>query len=152
MPDPLDFDATTPRFALPLLFSGQAHKEFFVNEALARLDAAIHPALLGEASEPPEGSEDGDAWLVGSDAEGAWASQEGTLAVRQAGQWLFVEPSPGLRVLDLSTGQFAHFSTAWQKPLPVAEPSGGLMVDSEARVAISALISALRAAGIFPSA
>lgn len=30
MPEPLDFTARTPRFSLPMLFAGQAQKEFTV--------------------------------------------------------------------------------------------------------------------------
>jgi hypothetical protein len=151
MPDPIAFDATTTRYRLPLLFSGQAHKEFFVNEALARIDAVLDAKVLGEASDPPEDSEDGDAWLVGPGATGGWEGQEGALAILQPGQWLFVEPVAGMRVFDVSTGQFAHFFEGWQKPTAIAEPTGGFAVDSEARAVIGLLISALRAAGIFPS-
>jgi hypothetical protein len=56
-----------------------------------------------------------------------------------------------MRVLNLATGQFLHYLGGWQKPAPIEEPSGGLYVDSLARAAIGALISALRAAGIYPS-
>ncbi len=42
MSDPVQFEGATPRFALPLLFAGQAQKEFFVNEALLRADMVLH--------------------------------------------------------------------------------------------------------------
>ena len=122
-----------------------------MNEALARLDAAIHLAVQGEANSPPASSDDGEAWLVGNDPAEAWAGQAGAVAVRVAGQWLFLQPVPGMRLYDTGVGQFAYFSAGWQKPVAIQEPTGGSVVDSEARVAISALISALRAAGIFPS-
>jgi hypothetical protein len=69
----------------------------------------------------------------------------------QAGQWLFTSPIDGLHIFSRSTQQFFVFSGTWQKPTLVEEPSGGMNVDSEARAAIGALISALRAAGVFPS-
>jgi hypothetical protein len=152
MPDTLSFDSQTARMALPLLFAGQAQKEVFHNEALARIDGLLHACVRGEKSEPPADAADGECWLVGSEASGAWTGQESSLAMRQAGQWLFAAPAAGMRVFDASMQQFAVFSAAWQKPAAVEEPRGGLYVDSEARAAIGALISALRAAGIFPSA
>ena len=36
---PVDFDTATARHGFPMLVAGQAQKEFFVNEALARIDA-----------------------------------------------------------------------------------------------------------------
>lgn len=152
MPDPVTFASTTTRLALPLLHAAQAGKEFFHNEALARIDGLMHAAVKGEESEPPTTPEDGDCWLVGPDAVAAWEGYEGSLAIRQAGQWLFAAPVSGMRIYDLPTRQFAIFSDVWQKPAAIEEPSGGLNVDSQARAAIGALISALRAAGIFPSA
>lgn len=151
MPAPLIFDSATARFSLPLLFAAQAHKEVFHNEALARIDALLHAAILGETNEPPENSNDGDCWLVGAAATGGWTGLQGSLAMRQAGQWLFTAPAPGMRIFDLSAGQFWVFSAGWQKPAAIQEPSGGQVVDSEARAAIGALISVLRASGVIPS-
>lgn len=151
MTDTIAFDSATARLRLPLLFAAQAQKEVFHNEALARIDGLLHAAVLGEAEEPPQTSEDGDCWLVSAAAGEAWAGQEGCLAMRQVGQWLFAAPTDGMRVFDQSTRQFFVFSGTWQKPTLVEEPSGGMNVDSEARAAIGALISALRAAGVFPS-
>jgi len=42
MTDPITFDSTSPRFGLPLLFSGQVQKEVYLNEALSRLDGLTH--------------------------------------------------------------------------------------------------------------
>lgn len=152
MPEPIAFDSATARLALPLLHAGQAHKEAFHNEALARIDALLHSAVAGEASHPPIAPEDGECWLVASGAQDEWTGHDGLLATRQAGQWLYVEPVAGMRLLDKSSGQFRVFINGWQKAANVEEPTGGLYVDSEARAAIGALLSALRASGFFPPA
>jgi hypothetical protein len=41
MSDPLTFENSSPRFGLPFLYVGQAQKEFYVNEALARHSIAL---------------------------------------------------------------------------------------------------------------
>jgi len=55
-------------------------------------------------------------------------------------------------VYDRATGQEWLFSTTWQAATAPAEPSGGAVVDSEARAAIAQLIAELRVAGVFPAA
>ena len=151
MSDPLAFASITPRMSLPLLFAAQAHKELFHNEALARIDALMHPSVEAESNVAPDAPIEGGCWLVGPDPTGAWAGSPGTLALFQAGGWQFAKPVAGMRVLNLATRQFLHYFDGWQKAERIEEPSGGLYVDSHARAAIGALISALRAAGIYPS-
>lgn len=152
MPDPVVFTSATPRHALPLLFAGQSQKEAFVNEAHALTDALLHPAIEGEASDPPAEPVEGECWLVGSAASGEWNGEDGKLACREAGNWLFVAPCDGLSVLDKSSGQQLRFCDGWQVAEPPAEPTGGATEDAEARAAIVGLIDALRVAGVFATA
>jgi hypothetical protein len=149
MTDPVSFTSATPRFSLPLLFSGQAQKEFYVNEAHALADALLHAACEGEAADPPATPAEGQAWLVADSATGAWTGMDGKLASYQAGNWLFAAPNDGMRLFDRSTGQFIFFHGGWQRPVTPAGASGGTTVDSEARAAIADLVSALTQAGIF---
>lgn len=150
MSDPFLFDIASPRFGLPLLFPGQAQKETFVNEAHALADALLHPAIEGEAAAPPPTPADGRSWLVSASATGDWAGHDGKLACRQAGNWLFVSPRDGMRLLDRSTGQERRFFGTWKIADEAVEPTGGSIVDAEARVAILQLIVALKVAGIYP--
>lgn len=150
MSDPFLFDTASPRFGLPLLFPGQAQKAAFVNEAHALADALLHIAIEGEAATPPVTPADGASWLVDAAATGDWAGQDGKLACRQAGNWLFVAPRDGMRLLDRSTGQERRFFGSWRIPEEAVEPTGGSIVDAEARVAILQLIVALKVAGIYP--
>jgi hypothetical protein len=148
MTDPITFTSASPRFALPLLFSGQAQKEAFVNEAHALVDALLHPAIEGTQDVPPADPEDGECWLVGNAPTGAWTDHSGALASFQAGSWAFAAPRDGLRLLDNSSGQLLLYRGGWQRPATPAEPSGGTTVDSEARTAIVALIEVLIESGI----
>lgn len=131
--------------------AGQAQKEFFVNEAHALLDALLHPAVEGEANDPPMSPVQGETWLVGSAPTSAWAEHTGDLASFQAGTWVFAAPRDGLRVLDKSAGQDIRYDGGWQRAATPASPTGGATIDSEARAAIAELVSALVAGGILAS-
>ena len=149
MSDPISFDSTSPRFGLPLLFAGQAQKEVFVNEAHALADALLHCAIEGIATAPPASPVEGTNWLVAAAATGDWAGKVGLLAPRQGGNWIFVSPRDGMRLMNRATGQDMRFAGTWQNPAAPASPAGGTVIDDGARTAIAGLITALRAAGIF---
>ena len=151
MTEPISFSSITPRHALPNLFTAQAQKEFTVNEAFARIDALLHPAIEGEADAPPSAPAQGETWLCGSAPTGDWAGHGGELATMQAGNWLFAKPSTGMTLFDKSRGCIARFDVAWRHADMVAPPSGGTTEDAEARSAISGLIAALVSAGILPA-
>lgn len=151
MSDPISFTSTTARFALPFLFAGQAQKEVFVNEGHARTDMLLHPAVEGEASAPPATPQDGECWLVGAAATGAWVGHDGELAGRQSGNWLFAQPRNGMAVFDLSAGKIRRYVNGWQAASAVAAPAGGTVIDIQARGAINGLIAALVAGGILPA-
>jgi hypothetical protein len=149
MIDPLTFASTSPRHALPFLFAGQAQKEFFVNEAFARVDALLHPAVAGERADAPSDPAAGECWLVGDGATGAWAGHDGAVACWQASEWLFIAPAPGMRVYDAASRQFIVFADTWRRAPTPAEPTGGAVVDQQARDVIATLLAALKSAGVF---
>lgn len=149
MTDPLAFVSATPRYGLPLLFSGQASKEFYVNEAHAIADALLHCAVEDLAETPPASPGDGECWLVGAVPTGAWVGQAGKIACRQLGQWLFLDPRDGLAVVNRATGQILRFRGGWIVPSLPSLPSGGATMDSECRSALANLVDALIEAGIF---
>lgn len=151
MSDPVVFTSVTPRHGLALLFAGQSQKELTVNEAHARADTLLHPAIEGEASAPPVEPEEGDCWLIGAGATGDWTGEDGKIACRQLGNWLFVTPRDGLSMLDRSTGQNLRYLDGWQAAEAPAAPTGGTTADTQARTAIVGLIDALRTAGVFPA-
>jgi hypothetical protein len=150
MTDALVFSASSPRLGLPLLYAGQAQKEAFVNEANARLDASVHCAIEGSAATPPAAPVEGSSWLVTAPASGDWAGQEGSIAARQSGNWLFLLPFDGLQLFNRATQQFAHYAGGWKVAPGVPLPQDGTVIDQEARSTLANLVAALQTAGILP--
>ncbi|WP_128891616.1 DUF2793 domain-containing protein [Erythrobacter sp. HKB08] len=142
------FPDRTARFGLPLLFPGQAQKEFFLNQALCLADFLHHAAVLGEADTPPAAPEDGEFWLIGENPSEDWFGRAGALAGWQAGAWHFIAPTPGMKLFDRSTSQFLLFRDGWRRAASPEQPSGGTVVDEELRAAFTALVEALEVSGI----
>ncbi|MXP48063.1 DUF2793 domain-containing protein [Altererythrobacter luteolus] len=150
MSDPIQFTEASPRFALPFLFAAQSQKEFFVNEALARTDILLHPAIQAEIPVPPANPADGHCWLVADGGTGEWTGRDGLIAGYSSGSWIFAIPTTGMRIYDLSKGQYRLFRDGWIGPDAPAQPTGGTAPDTELRAAFADLIEALTNAGIFP--
>jgi len=148
MSHPITFESSTPRLALPLLFAGQAQKEFTVNEALLRADLALHCTVEGEVAVPPSTPLAGQAWLVAANPSGAFAGHTSAIAGYTAGGWRFIAAQAGLRVYDKTSGCFRHYTNAWQRCVAPATPGGGTTIDQEARTAIGNILEKLIAAGI----
>ena len=159
----------TERYELPLLQSGQSQKEITHNEALIRLDALLHLAIESQAAAaPPASPEPGQCWIVAASAAGAWAGKEGQVAQFHAGGWSFIEPADGCLAWVKDEGLFAYRSAgdwrsdAWPvrrlrlggatmltAPQPaIANPSGGGVVDAEARSILVQVLEALREQGL----
>ncbi|MCP9221699.1 DUF2793 domain-containing protein [Erythrobacter sp. LQ02-29] len=127
---------------------GQAQKEFFVNEALARLDVLIAPAVVGVADTPPADPDEGDMWLVGTAASQSWADRPDHFPTFTGGDWLFCAPVSGMRAWDRSAACHLLFRDGWHLASPPQLPDGGATIDSEARETIRDLIATLQAAGV----
>jgi hypothetical protein len=153
MSEPIAFPSATPAIGLPLLIAGQAQKEFFVNEALCLLDALYPRTVLASQSAPPATAAEGTCFRVTQGAAAAWAGREGDLAVMIGGDWRFVRPSEGMQVFDRAAGHWLAFFTQWESVVAPAAPSGGTVIDTEARAAIATLVQALLTLGVLaPSA
>lgn len=131
--------------------AGQAQKEVYLNEGLARLDALLHGVVEAQTETPPSAPQDGQTWLVATGATGVWSGHAGKVACFQQGQWLYQMPRDGLRLFNRATGQEMFYFGSWKSPARPPSPTGGTVVDAQARAAISALIDSLILAGVLPS-
>jgi hypothetical protein len=160
---------TTPRFALPFILPGQAQKELFHNEALARIDLALHPAVEGPpGADPPPDPVQGECRIVGAGAAGSWSGRDNMLAMWTESGWRFLAPAPGTSAWNKAEsvpliwdgdqwrdGELAcagllvdGVKVVGERQPAVASPSGGTIIDAEARAAINALTAALMSHGL----
>jgi hypothetical protein len=151
MTEPITFRSTTPKYQLPMLFSGQVQKEFFVNHAHLLLDTLVHTATKGVASVPPAAPVEGDTWLIDVAANEAWTGKDGHLAVWAGSEWLFISPRKGMSVYDEGAGHFFVFDSNWESASAPTAPVGGTTIDTEARQALETLVQSLQKIGIIAS-
>ncbi len=140
----------TPRFSLPLLAAGQAHKELFHNEALTLLDLLTDISVLEISDDPalltPAA---GDCWLIGSSPLAEWEDYSDHIAGWSAGGWRFISPRESMRIFIANIGGLAVFRNgAWQVAEQVFSPAGGSVIDNEARTAIESILASLQTFGL----
>lgn len=105
---------TTPHLAITLVEQSQAQKEITVNEALARIDAATGSGVISRTVSTPPGSPvDGDSYIVGSSATGAWAGKENAIAFYSSG-WQFITPKEGMTLwVNNEDTHYAYNGSTW---------------------------------------
>ena len=159
----------TARFDLPFILPGQAQKELYHNEALARVDALLHPAIEGPPlAQAPAQPQEGQCWIVASAAVGTWSGNDHWLATWTGGGWRFIAPQQGMCLWNKAAGHWVYRNGAsWSDgELPAARivvggqqvvagrqpsilnPSGGTIIDAQARAALGQVIATLMSHGL----
>jgi hypothetical protein len=106
--------ADTTRLVLPLLSASQAQKHVTVNEALNLLDAIVQAGVIDkDLTAPPGSPSEGDMYIVGASATGAWASHDDDFAVYQNGAWVFVTPLNGFISWVTDEEVFYVYDSGW---------------------------------------
>jgi Protein of unknown function (DUF2793) len=148
MTEPIAFTSITPNVGLPLLFAGQAQKEFYVNQALTILDALAQQAVVASLPQPPANADDGSCYRIAAPATGEWSGHADRLAIRIAGSWHLVTPAQGMMMFDRAAGVWLCFRSEWQSAPALAAPDGGAVIDVEARTMLAQLVAGLRSIGL----
>lgn len=162
-------DNQTARLALPMLQPGQAQKELYHNEALALIDLSVQATVANVGQNVPATTPQfGESWIVGAAPTGVWASCANHLAGWTTGGWRFVAPFAGMRVWSLADGVEARFAAgSWTlgdtraarlliggtqvvggQQAAIALPTGGTVIDAEARATINTILVTIRAHGL----
>jgi hypothetical protein len=61
---------------------------------LVRIDLALHPSVEGELASPPADPTEGECWLVGAGASGAWSGKERMIAGWTSAGRRYLAPPP----------------------------------------------------------
>ena len=149
MAEPISFPSATPTFALPLLFAGQAQKEFFINQSSSMIDSLMMKCIDNSIASPPNEPVEGATYRIATSAQGDWSDHEDEVAIFVGGAWVYVPPFDGMTLFDRTLGAFLHYQSGWQAAEEPIEATGGSTVDVEARQMINELVEALRKVGIF---
>jgi hypothetical protein len=119
-------------------------------------------------AEPPAAPEEGQCWIVASPGTGDWEGRDGLLAMWSEGGWRFLAASPGTIAwtkaaslpllwdgtqwgegMLLSSGLAVNgVRVVGPRQAGVPSPSGGTIIDEEARAAITAITAALMSHGL----
>ena len=127
---------------------GQAQKEFYVNQALTILDALEQRTVAGSMSQPPANAGEGACYRVTAPASDQWSGHTDHIAIRISESWHFVVPAEGMMMFDRAAGYWLCFRAAWENAPALGVPSGGTVIDVEARAALAQLIAGLRSIGL----
>lgn len=162
----------SPRHGLPYLVSGQSQKEVTHNEALALADALLVPVVEDFApASPPSLPQPGQCWIAGAAPSGVWSGQDHALCLWTDGGWRFLLMPEGACVWNRADGIMVQRTAAgWDVGIvhaaeirvagnkivgsrqpAIADAGGGAIVDLEARIALNAVLSSLRAHGLIAS-
>lgn len=121
--------AETATLKLPLVAAAQAQKHVTVNEALARIDAALQLSVVSRSlATPPTTPVDGSVYLVPQGGVNDWDSKDGQLAFALNGGWDFLEPLAGWRVYVADEAVHLNFDGSdWKGGVLSSSPFGAAM-------------------------
>lgn len=134
----------TPLLGLPYILPSQAQKHVTHNEGLNRLDAIVQLAVLQRTlNTPPITPAEGDRYIVAPGGTSEWQGQDGNIATRRDGSWLFVAPKAGWQARVLADASSVIFNgSGWEvPPLELNDlPGVGIntTIDATNRLAVAA--------------
>lgn len=128
--------STEPITGLTYQEAGSRQTDAVQNAELNFIGAWLNCVVLSVGDNDPPGSPaEGDCYIVGTSATGAWATHDNALAVYRDG-WQFYTPKEGVSVKDLDSGDDYEFiAAAW-----TVKAGGGGASTSQTDECISGLI------------
>ena len=105
-------------------------------------------AVEQSLASPPASPADGSSFRILGNPDGDWTGHDDEIALWIGGSWHFVEAADGMAIFDRAANQSLRFFSGWNAAIEPTIPSGGSVIDTEARAALLELVEALRAYGI----
>ena len=107
----------TARLGLNRWVGGQFQPYVSVNETINQLDALVALDVIDrDLTAPPGGEADGDTYIVGPAATGAWAGQDGNVAYFLAGAYKFFTPANGQLAWIEDENLLLVYDGSWTNP------------------------------------
>lgn len=144
---------STPVLQLPYILPAQAQKHVTHNEAIRLLDVIVQLSVLARgALVPPENAVQGDRYILGAAAQGAWAGRAGQIALWENNAWQFFSPKTGWTAWVITEQVLASYNGSdWVSqadgPLQVGQLGISATPDGVNRLAVSAQATLLNHAG-----
>jgi HK97 family phage major capsid protein len=163
----------TERAETSILRDPYSKKPYVYFYATLLLDALVSGCCPGAPSNaPPQDPEIGLSYICGAAPIGAWAGHAKGVACWSQSGWRFVEAFDGLQLVDRSNGYtWRYMAGHWSSGVVdageiqvngvkvlglqqagIANASGGLTIDTEARHVLTKVLGALRSHGLIASA
>jgi hypothetical protein len=110
--------SATARLTLPYIAPQQAQKQVTYNQAMAALDQLVQPSVKSRTVAAPPGSPvEGDTYIAGPSATGAWAGKDGKFACWLSDAWSFRAPADGWLAYVVYTAEIAVCQSGAWSPL-----------------------------------
>ena len=126
-------------------------RRLFLNHLAETANVSASARAAGVALTAPAltDSDIGKCWLVGSGATGLWTNKSGQIAIWIGGDWRYLVAHDGMRLWNRSNGRDSIYTGGvWRSGPIIANPSGGAVVDIEARATLGAMLQYFRLIGI----
>ena len=119
----------TPNLGLPYLAASQAQKHVTHNDALLIIDvlAQARAVSIGDTT-PPGSPSDGDVYVPGSGATGAWSAWDWTIAYVADGAWFKIVPKAGWTIYNVADDTTYRYDAVsfWQPFQTTPQPAGDI--------------------------
>ncbi len=147
---------TKDKISMPDTHLNARNRRLFLNHLAETANVAASARAAGITSSGvyaerrrSAGFRDDWARALGSGATGLWTNKSGQIAIWIGGDWRCQVAHDGMRLWAMSNGRDSIYTGGvWSGGPIIANPSGGAVVDTEARATLGAMLQYFRLIGM----